>query len=115
MCAVISVIVGYLVFALSAAALFQLTGRDPHAVQPIWFETITIVYGIVFAALGGFVAARIARTNARRQALAVAVVLAVGATFSLIASPGAGATWSQWAALVLMAPAAYLGGFRIRQ
>ena len=41
----------------------------------------------------------------------LAVVLAAGATASLASTIGHGAIWSQVAALVLMAPAAALGGW----
>jgi hypothetical protein len=105
-----AVIGGYLIFALSAVALFQLTGRDPHAPQPLWFIVASVAYGMAFAGLGGVVAARLAPTRSLLHAGSVAVVLALGATVSLVTSPGAGATWSQWAALALMAPSAYLGG-----
>jgi hypothetical protein len=40
---------GALIFALSAVALFQLSGRDPHAQQPPWFVVASVTYGIVFA------------------------------------------------------------------
>jgi hypothetical protein len=103
-----AVLVGYLIFALSAVALFQLTGRDPHATQPLWFTISAVIYGIVFAGVGGAVAAWIAPQRPWLHAGVVAGILALGATVSLVAS--AGATWSQWAALVVMAPAAWLGG-----
>ena len=49
-------------------------------------------------------------------AVAVAAVLALGATASLAGTIGHGAIWSQVAALVVMAPAAVLGGWlRARQ
>jgi hypothetical protein len=108
--AVAAVVGGYLIFALSAVALFHLSGRDPHAPQPSWFVAVTVAYGMAFAALGGGFAARVAHTRALLHAGCVAAILALGAGISLVASPGAGATWSQWAALVLMAPSAYLGG-----
>ncbi len=104
------VVGGYLIFALSAVALFQLSGRDPHAPQPLWFEAVAVIYGMGFAALGGLFAARLAPARPMVHAASVAVILALGASVSLIASPGAGATWSQWAALLAMAPSAYVGG-----
>lgn len=104
------VVGGYLIFALSAVALFQLSGRDPHAPQPLWFEAVAVLYGMGFAALGGLFAARLAPARPTAHAASVAVILALGASVSLIASPGSGATWSQWAALLAMAPSAYLGG-----
>ena len=106
-----AVVGGYLIFAFSAVALFQLSGRDPHAPQPPWFVAGSVAYGMAFAALGGFVAARVAPTRQLLHAASVAAILALGAGVSLLTSPGAGATWSQWAALALMAPSAYLGGY----
>lgn len=108
--AVAAVVGGYLIFALSAVALFHVSGRDPHAPQPVWFVAATVAYGIAFAALAGFIAARCAPARPLRHAAGVAVLLALGATVSLVARPGAGATWSQWGALILMAPSALLGG-----
>jgi hypothetical protein len=105
-----AVIGGYLLFALSAAALFQLSGRDPHAPQPLWFMLASVGYGMVFAGLGGAAAARLAPTRPLLHAVGVAAVLALGAGVSLVFSPAAGATWSQWTALTLMSPSAYLGG-----
>ena len=79
-----TMIVGYLIFALSAFALFHFAGRAPHAPQPAWFMVVSAIYGMLFAALG--------------------------ATVSLVTSPGAGATWSQSSAILLTAPCAWLGG-----
>jgi hypothetical protein len=105
-----AVVAGYLIFALSAAALFQVAGRDPHAPQPLWFVATAVAYGMLFAGLGGFVAARLAPIRPLLHSGGVAFVLALGAAGSLAASPGADATWSQWTALALMAPSAWLGG-----
>ena len=105
-----AVTVGYLIFALSAVALFRLSGRDPHAPQPLGVVIASVIFGMVFAALGGVVAARLAPSRALRHAGGGAVLLALGAGVSLVASPAADATWSQWAALALMAPNAWVGG-----
>lgn len=106
-----AVIGGYLVFALSAVAIFQLSGRNPHAPQPLWFMGLSVLGGSAFAALGGFIAARIAPGRPLLHAGLVALVLALGASASLRMSPATDATWSQWTALILMAPSAYLGGW----
>jgi hypothetical protein len=107
---VLGVIVGYAIFAVSAILLFQLTRRNPHAAQPTMFMAGSIVYGITFAAIGGYVSAVLGGGNSRLQASAVGVVVALGATVSLLAGPHAGSVWSRVAALVLMAPAAAIGG-----
>lgn len=108
---ILAVVVGYLTFAFSAVVLFQLSGRDPHAPQPLSFVAFAVAYGVLFGAVGGYVAARLAPSRPRLHAAGVAIVLALGAAISLVASPGAGATWSQWAALALMAPGAFAGGW----
>jgi|SRR5665213_463867 len=113
---VLAVIVGYLIFALSAFAFFQITGQPPHQAAPIPIMLASIAFGMVFALLGGYVAAWLARRRPLAHASAVAVLLALGAAISLLGTLGTGAIWSQVAALALMAPAAVLGGWlRLRQ
>jgi len=104
---VLAVILGYAVFAVSAVLLFNLAGRDPHSVQPVGFTAFAMAYGMVFAGLGGLLATRIAPSNGTRHAAFVTLVIALGATVSLLARPGAGSVWSQVGALVLMAPSAW--------
>jgi putative membrane protein (TIGR04086 family) len=113
---VIAVIVGYLIFALSAFAFFQISGQPPHQAAPVPIMIGSIAFGMVFALLGGFVAAWLARRRPLAHGVAVATVLALGAAISLLSTMGKGAVWSQVAALVLMAPCAALGGWlRMRQ
>jgi len=76
----------------------------------------SILIGMVFALLGGYVAAWLAQRRPIAHGAAVAAVLAIGAAISLLSTLGKGAIWSQAAALVLMAPCAVLGGWlRLRQ
>ena len=71
----------------------------------------SIVTGVVFAFLGGYLAARIAVRRPLAHGIAVASVLALGAVVSLVGTLDHGAIWSQMAALVLMAPSAGIGGW----
>jgi hypothetical protein len=103
-------IIGYLVFGISAGLLFAVTGRDPHAAAPVGFMIWTTLYGMVFGAAGGYLAARLGARRPRAHALAVSVIIAVGALASLLLSPGSGGIWSQTAAILFMAPAAVGGG-----
>ena len=113
---VIAVIVGYLIFALSAFAFFQISGQPPHQAAPVPIMIGSIAFGMVFALLGGFVAAWLARRRPLAHGIAVAAVLALGAAISLLLTMGKGAVWSQVAALAFMAPCAVLGGWlRLRQ
>lgn len=103
-----AVIAGYVVFAVSAVLLFQLSGIDPHAEQSVPFMVFAVLYGMGFAALGGLLAIRLAPSRPALHAVLLTGLIALGATVSLIARPGAGATWSQWTAIFLMAPCASL-------
>ena len=103
----LAVILGYVVFAASAVLLFNTARRDPHAPQKLGFIVFAVFYGVTFAGLGGLLAARIAPAKAMLHAALVALIIALGAIVSLVARPGAGSTWSQWTALVLMAPSAW--------
>ena len=98
---------GYLVFALTGVALGQFSGRNLHAAQPLWFIGLTTVYGVIFAGLGAILANRIAPHRNWAVILMTGLLIA-GAVGSLIASPAADARWSQWAALLFMAPSALL-------
>ena len=104
------VVVGYLLFAVSALALFRVSGRDPHQEQDLGFTVLSVVWGMAFAGAGGYVAGAIAGRRPRLHGGVVAVILALGATASILAQPGRGSRWSQAAAIVLMAPAAFVGG-----
>jgi hypothetical protein len=101
---VLAVVLGYAVFAVSGGLLFKVAGRDPHAAQDLWFVVLAVIYGMVFAGLGGVVAARLARAGGPVLGGWVRGLFALGATVSLLKS--AGATWSQWSAILLMAPCA---------
>jgi hypothetical protein len=111
---VVGVIVGYLIFGITAFLMFRLTGHQPHGPHEqgsATFIVVSIVVGIIAALIGGYVAVVIA--GSRTAATIVAVVIAVLAILSGIATGlmmhGQG-LWSNIAAVVLMAPAARWGG-----
>ena len=113
---VLAVLVGYLVFGVSAILLFKVVGVDPRQEPELGFRIWSTLYGVFFALSGGYVAARIAGKKEITHASAVACILTVIATVSLIAQPGHASLWSQIAALGFMTPAAILGGLvRARQ
>ena len=58
---VLAVLAGYLTFAVTGGLLFAVTGVDPHASPTPLVAVGTIVYGMVFAALGGWLAAAVSR------------------------------------------------------
>jgi hypothetical protein len=105
---VLAFLAGYGISAASSVVFFLATRHDPHAPQPFWFMVLTAVWGIAFAFLGGFVAARISGFRAG-QSVAIAIVVVAFLSMVLDAK---GAHWSQIVAMVLMAPAAALGASR---
>ena len=108
---IVAVVIGYALFAVTSFALFRVTGHDPHAPASVAFMLVTVVEGIVFASAGGYIAAWIAGRKPVAHAVAVALLLAIGAAASLAATLGHGAVWTQVAALAFMAPSAVLGGW----
>ena len=104
-----AVVAGYFVFAVSAVLLFQLSGRAPHADAPITFKIASVVWGAVFAMVGGWVSAHVSVRRPGTHAAVLAAVIALGAVVSIAARP-ADALWSQLSAIVVMAPCAWLGG-----
>jgi hypothetical protein len=89
---VVAVVIGYAVFAASAVLLFHTTGRDPHAPQNAGFVLFAVVYGMLFAGLGGLLAVHLAPTKGTLPAVFVSGMIALGATVPLVTAPGAGAT-----------------------
>ena len=104
-----SVAAGYLIFAASAILLFQMSGRDPHAAAPLAFKVATMIWGVVFALIAGWLTARIAGRQPTTHAAVLAGVIALGAIVSMVTSPG-DAVWSQIGAAAIMAPSAWIGG-----
>ncbi len=112
----IAVLAGYLLFAGSAVAFFTVSGRDPHARASVAFLVLTTLYGMFFAALGGFLAVLLARRQKFEHAFAVAFLIAVSGAASILGRPGRGPVWSHLAALLTMAPMAMVGGYlRLRK
>lgn len=107
---IVSVVVGYLLFAVPSYAFFRISGQPPHQEAPPRIMLASILVGVVAAFVGGFVAALLAGRHPLGHGIAVAILLACGATASLLSTIGHGAIWSQVAALTLMAPTAALGG-----
>lgn len=106
---VAAVIAGYVFFAVSVVALFVVAGRDAHAAAPATFMIFSTAYGIVAAAVAGYLAGLIAGRREVLHATIVTVTIAVGAVSSMFTRPEGGTLWAQIAAL-FMAPAAILGG-----
>jgi hypothetical protein len=107
---IVGVVSGYVVFAASGFAVFHITGQPPHGAASVPFMVGFVVYGIAFALFGGYLSGWIAGRWPVTNAVAMAAILALGATVSLVATIGKGAIWTQICALALMTPAAVAGG-----
>ncbi len=102
------VVVGYLVFGISAALLFKVGGIDPHADAGALLIAGTCVIGAVFAFAGGYLAKRIAATRGMSVNVILAAIMAGFAAFSMAFSSGS--RYTQLATILLFAPASLLGG-----
>lgn len=106
---ILAVIVGYLIFAVSAVLLFQLSGIDPHADSGFGTILLVVVFGAVFSFIGGLAAKAIAATSSLVVNVVLAVLMAGFAAFSMVKSPGS--HYTQIAAITVFAPISLLGGY----
>jgi nitrate/nitrite transporter NarK len=106
---ILAVIVGYLIFVVSAVLLFQLTGQKPHGETSTAFMIFVVLYGAVFATVGGFIAQIIAKSKTLIINYILALMMAGFAAFSLFKTDGN--HYTQIAAIFLFAPLSVLGGY----
>ena len=106
---VLAVIAGYLIFALTAVALFSLSGVDPHADASVAMVVFVVVYGAVFAVTGGYAAHLIASSRTLTVNYVLSFMIAGFAVFSLLASSGS--HYTQVAAIFVFAPLSLVGGY----
>jgi hypothetical protein len=105
---ILGVVVGYLIFAVSAVMLFAFSGIDPHANAGLGTIAIVVLFGAVFSFAGGFVAKLTAADGTIKVNFVLALIMAGFAAFSLIKSPGN--HYTQIAAIVVFAPLSIGGG-----
>ena len=105
----VAILLGYAVFAVSAVALFTISGYQPQSPARASFMILATANGACFGVAAGFVAAWVARKAYFMHAFAVGCIIAMGAAISLIVRPGEGAFWMQFLAMLLFAPLTLLG------
>src|SRR5215469_5143159 len=103
------IVLGYVIFAGSALLLFHVAKVDPHSPSSLGFMSLAVVYGFSFALLAGFIAGRVGGRHDLLSGIFLAGVIGLGAIISMISRPGAGALWTQIAALVFFVPACAAG------
>ena len=106
---ILGVVVGYLIFALSAVLLFKLSGIAPHADADFGTIAIVIMFGVVFSFAGGYVGKLIAGGGTMMVNYVLSLLIAGFAVFSLIKSSGS--HYTQISAIVIFAPVSLVGGF----
>jgi len=112
----LSVFIGYAIFVVSALVLFRITGAEPQAQVTTAFVIGSTLYGMLFAAVGGYVATVIARGNSPVPALALFAVIAVLGVVALAAKSEGTTQVLKLATVFLMSPMALVGGLvRLRR
>lgn len=107
-----SILVGGTIFALIGAISGASTPEQFTALldgsMPL--QLLSLVLGLLFTAIGGYVAARMVRGSERVQAFGVGAVSTVIGFTVVFASPESSPFWLQAASLILTIPAAFVGG-----
>ena len=112
----LAIVVGFALFAGSMAMFFNILGRDPHARASAAFMLLTTLYGMLFAALGGYLTVLLSTRHKFEHAFAVALLIAVGGAALILGRPQGTPVWSHLAEVLTMAPMAMVGGYmRLRQ
>ena len=113
---ILSVIVGYLMMALAIMALFAIWFRGKDAAPSDGFMLFGLGYGFVFAVVGGYVTAMIAKRSEMKRAMALAIFAVLMGIVSMIAYAGREPRWYQIANMVVVVTGVLLGGhLRVRQ
>jgi hypothetical protein len=111
---ILAFITGALVSLWPTLRFFRITHHaDVLAPASAHYIAITALIGMACSLLGGWLGARIAPTHARGVGDAIAFFIILMAAWSLYQSPGR-EHWVQLVAILLMAPAAYLGSRLLR-
>jgi fructose-specific phosphotransferase system IIC component len=85
-------VLGYLLFAILSFLLFRVTRTDPHASAGISFEIGSILFGLLFALLAGYVASLVGGRPDFVAAWTVGALIAVSAIASMVMT---GVAWSE--------------------
>lgn len=105
---ILGVIGGYLLFASSTFILFSIPGIDPYHLPNPMLLVISAIYGMVFAAVAGYVTVLIAKKVL--PAYALAAVMFIVAFLSLVSIWDQGTIWSEITVIIFMVPSSILGG-----
>lgn len=108
---VLAVLTGYLIYAIPTVVLYRAAGQAPSPAEPPnGIVLAATLQGILFACLGGYVAAWIARVQDRLHAGVVALIIATSALLQAFGRPDATAGGAPLTVLFFISPSAFLGG-----
>jgi hypothetical protein len=106
---ILSIIIGWLIYGLSVGILISMTGIDPHGESSVFFKIGSTIYGIVFAFIGGFVTALIAKQRLLLHSISLSLLLILIAIAVIYFTEWN--HWSEWVTIFLIAPFAAFGGW----
>jgi peptidoglycan/LPS O-acetylase OafA/YrhL len=113
---VLAIVAGYLVMAIAITVLFAVSFPDPVVNPSNAFMLFSLAYGFLFATLGGYTTAWIARRAEMSHATALAAFAAILGIISMIATTDSEPLWFELASLIVVVVAVLLGGsMRARQ
>jgi hypothetical protein len=110
---ILSIIVGYAIFVITALGLFKFSGQKPHSDPTTVFAIVTAIYGVASSFIAGLVTQIISKTKNLKLNYILAFIIAGFATFSLFKSDGN--HWTQLLAIFIFAPTSILGGLIYRK
>jgi hypothetical protein len=103
------------VFRLLAAIVLTSAGRNSEDLevftQSIVFLLCSLAAGLLFTSLGGYVTARFAAKAEMKNALAMGILSALSGVIFLVLSHDSSPLWFNVLSLLLVIPAAMLGGY----
>ena len=110
---ILAVIAGYAVMAIAVMALFAIwfRGQVPTEAPSSEFMLFSIAYAFVFAVLGGYITALIARRSEMKHVLVLAAFGLLMGIVSMITAAGQEPLWYQITNMVVMMAAVILGGY----
>jgi hypothetical protein len=104
---VVAVIVGYVIFGLSAVVLFKGTGHSPGVIPTTAFAAVSVGVGLLSAIAAGWTTARLAPQSGTSHAVILAILMIFSGLVSFFFAPG---VWFQLLTMFVFAPAAMAGG-----
>ena len=109
--ATMAILVIVVTFGLAIAVPVLRESFLQQVAPPNWYMVVNLAYGAVFAAVGGWVTATIAKGTRMAPVLALAIVAFVfGILQFFLADAGVQPAWYQIVLIVIVAPSILIGG-----